>query len=288
MASNAHQHRLRDWFFSLYQYLLPQHLLSRLMYRLTRHRISWLTRLQIRLFISIFKVNMEEAESTSVKDYPNFNTFFARALRKSARPVTKIAHELACPVDGYVSQIGSFTHGRLIQAKGWSYDLASLLGGSETYVTALYQGQFATIYLSPQDYHRVHMPLTGYLQEMIYLPGRLFSVSPKTVNGVPNLFARNERVVNLFETEIGPLAVVLVGAIFVGSIEMAWAGQITPPYQRHPRRWSYKGDKIPKLDKGQEMGRFNMGSTVILIFPPTQLAGSLVCSLDLGSLWGKL
>jgi phosphatidylserine decarboxylase len=266
MASDA-QHRLRDWFINLYQYLLPQHILSQLMYHLTRHRIVWLTRLQIRLFTMFFKVNMEEAEASRIKDYPNFNTFFTRALRKSARPITKIVDEVACPVDGYISQIGSLTDGRLIQAKGWSYHLADLLGNSEAHVASFREGQFATLYLSPKDYHRVHMPLAGCVSEVIYLPGRLFSVSPKTVNGIPNLFARNERVINIFETRVGPMAMVLVGAIFVGSIETVWVGQITPPYRHHPSRWSNKENKTLRLEKGQEMGRFNMGSTVILILP---------------------
>jgi phosphatidylserine decarboxylase len=270
MASNA-QHRLRDWFLNLYQYLLPQHTLSQLMYHLTRHRIAWLTGLQIRLFVRLFGVKMEEAESPRIKDYSNFNTFFTRTLRKGARPVAKSADEVACPVDGYISQLGSLTDGRLIQAKGWSYNLVDLLGGSEAHATSFRDGQFATLYLSPKDYHRIHMPLSGRLREMVYLPGRLFSVSPKTVNGIPNLFARNERVVSVFETEAGPLAMVLVGAIFVGSIDTVWAGQITPPYKRHPRRQLYEGDKALHLEKGQEMGRFNMGSTVILILPPNTI-----------------
>lgn len=267
MASTV-PHRLRDWLLSLYQHLLPQHTLAHLMYRLTRHRIGWLTGLQIRLYAWIFGVRMEEAESPDPKDYPNFNTFFTRALREGARPVAGTAHTVISPVDGHVSQIGSLNDNRLIQAKGWSYNLVDLLGGSEVRAAPFRGGQFATLYLSPKDYHRIHMPLSGRLREMIYLPGRLFSVSPKTVNGIPNLFARNERVVNIFETEAGPLAMVLVGAIFVGSIETVWAGQITPPYRRRHCRWLYEGDKTFYLEKGQEMGRFNMGSTVILILPP--------------------
>lgn len=265
MASDP-QHRLRDRFLSLYQYLLPQHTLSQMMYHLTRHRITWLTHLQIWLFIRLFRVKMEEAESYHIKDYPDFNAFFTRALREDTRPVA-ILDELASPVDGCISQLGSLIDNRLIQAKGWSYTLDDLLGGSEAHVAPFRNGQFATLYLSPKDYHRVHMPLLGHLREMIYLPGRLFSVSPKTVNGIPNLFARNERVVNVFETEVGPMAMVLVGAIFVGSIETVWAGQITPPYKPQLHRWLYKEGEIPGLEKGQEMGRFNMGSTVILIFP---------------------
>ncbi|ADE13626.1 phosphatidylserine decarboxylase [Nitrosococcus halophilus Nc 4] len=267
MASAA-QHRLRDWLLSLYQYLLPQHTLSRLMYRLTRHRIAWLTGLQIRLFARIFGVNLEEAESSSPKDYPNFNAFFTRALGEGTRPIAGPADAVVSPVDGRISQLGPLTGNRLIQAKGWSYSLVDLLGGSETRAAPFQDGQFATLYLSPKDYHRIHMPLSGCLREMVYLPGRLFSVSPKTVNGIPNLFARNERVVSIFETEAGPLAMVLVGAIFVGSIETVWAGQITPPYRHQPCHWLYEGEKALPLEKGQEMGRFNMGSTVILILPP--------------------
>ncbi|ADJ29715.1 archaetidylserine decarboxylase [Nitrosococcus watsonii] len=266
--ANTVQHRLRDWLLSLYQHLLPQHTLSQLMYRLTRHRIAGLTGLQIRLFARIFGVNLKEAESSSPKDYPHFNAFFTRALSKGARPMADSADAVVSPADGCISQLGSLTDDRLLQAKGWSYNLVELLGGSESRAAPFRGGQFATLYLSPKDYHRIHMPLSGHLREMTYLPGRLFSVSPKTVNGIHNLFARNERVVNIFDTEAGPLAMVLVGAIFVGSIETVWAGQITPPYRHQPYHQLYEGDKGISLTKGQEMGRFNMGSTVILIFPP--------------------
>ncbi|ABA59342.1 Phosphatidylserine decarboxylase [Nitrosococcus oceani ATCC 19707] len=266
--ANTVQHRLRDWLLSLYQHLLPQRTLSQLMYRLTRHRIVWLTGLQIRLFARIFGVNLKEAEFSSPKDYPHFNAFFTRALGKEARPIADSADAVVSPVDGCISQLGSLTDDRLLQAKGWSYNLVELLGGSKSRAAPFRGGQFATLYLSPKDYHRIHMPLAGHLREMTYLPGRLFSVSPKTVNGIHNLFARNERVVNVFDTEAGPLAMVLVGAIFVGSIETVWAGQITPPYRHQPHHQLYEGEKAISLAKGQEMGRFNMGSTVILIFPP--------------------
>ncbi|CAB1274389.1 archaetidylserine decarboxylase [Candidatus Nitrosacidococcus tergens] len=266
MANNA-SHRLRDWLLSLYQYLLPQHILSLLIYHFTRHKIHWLTQLEIHLFRIIFRVNMDEAKIPYSKEYPNFNTFFSRALRESVRPIAKY-REIACPVDGHISQIGTLSNRKLIQAKGWHYQLTDLLGHPQISLDSFYQGSFATFYLHPRDYHRVHMPLDGHLKEMIYIPGRLFSVSPKTVNGVPQLFSHNERVINIFNTEIGPMIMVLVGAIFVGSIETVWAGQITPPYQGYLRHWVYtKENKIPKLSKGQEMGRFNMGSTVILIFP---------------------
>lgn len=261
-------HRLRDRLFSLYQYLLPQHTLSRLMYRLTRHRIAWLTRLQIRVFTWLFNVNMQEAIAPHPEAYSTFNDFFTRALREGARPITETATAIACPVDGYISQTGTLADKALVQAKGWSYSLVSLLGGSETRAAPFRNGQFATLYLAPNNYHRIHMPLMGFLREMVYVPGRLFSVSPMTVNGIPNLFARNERVITLFETEMGPLALVWVGAIFVGSIETVWAGQITPPYRRFLSQQDYSKEESLRFAKGQEIGHFNMGSTVILIAPP--------------------
>lgn len=267
MASDAFQ-RLRDWLLGLCQHLLPQHTLSRLMYRLTRHRIGWLTGLQIRGFTQLFGVNMREAVSPRPEAYPTFNAFFTRALREGARPIAEAADTVICPVDGCISQAGALTGKRMIQAKGWSYSLVSLLGGSETRAAPFRNGQFATIYLAPNKYHRIHMPLAGFLREMIYVPGRLFSVSPTTVNGIPNLFSRNERVISLFETGMGPLAMVWVGAIFVGSIETVWAGQITPPYRYRPSQWVYSKKESPGFAKGQEIGRFNMGSTVILILPP--------------------
>jgi len=261
--------RLRDRLFSLYQYLLPQHILSRAMYHWARHRIAWLTRLQIRSWIWLFGVNMEEAVSPHPEDYPHFNAFFTRALREGARPLATSVDAAVCPVDGCISQVGTATEDRLLQAKGWDYSLMDLLGGSAARATPFYGGQFATLYLAPKDYHRIHLPLAGRLQEMVYLPGRLFSVSPRTVNGIPRLFARNERVVSVFETAAGPLALVLVGAIFVGSIETVWAGQITPPYRRYPHRWVYRDGLF--FEKGEEIGRFNMGSTVILIWPPATI-----------------
>lgn len=274
MASNAPQ-RLRDWLLSLYQHLLPQHTLSLLMYRLTRHRIGWLTRLQIRVFSWLFSINMEEAAAPRPEAYPTFNAFFTRALREDARPIAEAADTVICPVDGCISQAGALTDQRIIQVKGWNYSLVDLLGGSETRAAPFRNGQFATIYLAPSKYHRIHMPLTGLLREMVYVPGRLFSVNPVTVNGIPNLFARNERVISVFETGIGPLAMVWVGAIFVGSIETVWAGQITPPYRRHPNRWNYPKKESSGFEKGQEIGRFNMGSTVILILPPETIRWEL-------------
>jgi phosphatidylserine decarboxylase len=270
MANDAYL-RLRDRLLSLYQYLLPQHTLSKLMYHLSRQRIGWLARLQIRGWIWLFGVNMEEAELPHPKDYPHFNAFFTRALREGARPSAAAENAVICPIDGRISQIGTVRDGQLLQAKGWNYSLVSLLGGSATRAAPFHQGQFVTLYLAPKDYHRIHMPLAGRLQEMVYLPGRLFSVSPLTVNGVPRLFARNERVVNIFDTTVGPMAVVLVGAILVGSIETVWAGQITPPYRHQPHHWAYAEKEALWFEKGQEIGRFNMGSTVILIAPPASI-----------------
>ena len=259
--------RLRDRLLSLYQYLLPQHALSKLMYRLSRHRIRWLTRLQIRGWIWLFGVNMEEAELPHPKDYPHFNAFFTRALREGARPGVAAENVVICPIDGRISQIGTVRDGQLLQAKGWNYSLVGLLGGPAARAAPFQQGQFVTLYLAPKDYHRIHMPMAGRLREMIYLPGRLFSVSPLTVNGVPQLFARNERVVNIFDTAVGPMVLVFVGAILVGSIETVWAGQITPPYRHQPHHWAYAGKDALLFERGQEIGRFNMGSTVILIAP---------------------
>lgn len=261
-------HWLRDRLLSLYQYALPQHALSRLMYRLTRHRMTWLTHWQIRVFIRLFNVNMREAIAPHPESYPTFNAFFTRALRQGARPIAGNSATIACPVDGYVSQANFLTDKRIVQAKGWSYSLVTLLGGSEGRAAPFRNGQLAAFYLAPKNYHRIHMPLAGFLRKTVYVPGRLFSVSPATVRSIPNLFVRNERLVSIFETDIGPFAMVWVGAVFVGSIETVWAGRITPPYRPCPSQRDYPKKDSLHFEKGQEIGRFNMGSTVILIAPP--------------------
>jgi phosphatidylserine decarboxylase len=256
------------WYHRLYvgmQYLLPQHLLSALMFRLTRIRWRPLKDLLIRRVIRHFGVDMTEALEPDPTVYLSFNEFFTRALRPGARPVAEDP-AISCPADGALSQLGEIAGGRIFQAKRRDYSLLELLGGRRDWAERFDGGSFATIYLSPRDYHRVHMPIAGDLREMIHVPGRLFSVNPVTTSLVPRLFARNERVVCLFEGAAGPMAVILVGAIFVGSMDTVWAGQVTPASAREPSS-RYGGKSAVRLEKGAEMGRFNMGSTVILLFP---------------------
>ena len=248
------------------QYLMPHHWLSMMMYRLTRSKVVWFKSLFIRFIVTAYNVNVDEATETDLTAFPSFNAFFTRELRAGARPIATGAN-LVSPVDGAISQIGDIHTGQIIQAKGQDYSVLELLAGDESLATLFEQGQFATIYLSPRDYHRIHMPLTGKLKQMSYIPGKLFSVSPRTARTVPNLFARNERVVTVFETEQGPMVLVLVGAIFVGSIETVWQGQITPPYGKTIQHWQYGDEQAITLQKGEEMGRFNMGSTVIILRP---------------------
>ncbi|MEX0615673.1 MAG: archaetidylserine decarboxylase, partial [Methylophaga sp.] len=200
-----------------------------------------------------------------INAFEHFNAFFTRALRPEVRPLA--ASELLSPVDGNISQLGDIHSGRIIQAKGQDYSVAELLGNDAVMAEQFAGGQFATIYLSPRDYHRIHMPCAGRLQHMRYVPGKLFSVNPRTVRAVPRVFARNERLVTIYETDFGPMAVILVGAIFVGSMQTVWQnGEITPPYGKQIRDWQYQTDDI-HLAKGAEMGRFNMGSTVVLLLP---------------------
>jgi phosphatidylserine decarboxylase len=262
---------MRDTLFVWLQYLLPQHLISRLVHRLTRLRIRWLKNALIRGFIDHFRVDMSEALEKDYRAYPDFNHFFTRALKPDARPLATEPDAVLSPVDGTVSQAGHIEGDAIFQAKGHRYSLASLLGHSEPWQAAFENGEFTTLYLSPRDYHRIHMPRRGVLREMIHVPGRLFSVNPVTTRKVPGLFARNERVACLFDTDAGPMGLVLVGAINVGSIETVWAGEITPPAGRRVRRWRYDDRRI-ELEAGAEMGRFNMGSTVILLFGEGRVA----------------
>ena len=255
-----------DWLRNLPQYLLPQRLLTRWVYALTRIRHPWFKDWLIRIFIKLFKVDMSEALDPDPLSYPDFNRFFTRALRADARPFAA-GEALLCPVDGTVSQAGAIAGDAVFQAKGRNFSLSQLLG-SEQRAHLFRDGSFATLYLAPRDYHRIHMPTRGQLTEMAHIPGKLFSVSPLTTRMVPSLFARNERVVTLFETALGPMALVLVGAINVASIETVWAGTITPPLASELRHWTYPdtGTNAVTLERGAEMGRFNMGSTVIVLF----------------------
>jgi phosphatidylserine decarboxylase len=262
--------RLVDQVLSGIQYLLPHHLLSAMVHAFMRIRVSVVKNLQIRVIGSLVGVDWSEAERQSPDDYATFNDFFTRELRADARSVDPDPNAFVCPSDGRISQCGRITGDRLIQAKGQHYSLRALLANDPD-CAAFTNGFFHTVYLSPRDYHRVHMPLEGTLQRMTHVPGRLFSVAPYNVREIPGLFARNERVVSMFETAHGPMALVLVGAMLVSSMDTVWAGTITPPRGKRVATgdWSRRGIH---LAKGQEMGRFNMGSTVILLLPPAAVA----------------
>lgn len=252
------------------QYLYPQRLASRLMYRAARLRWGPLKDRQIHWFSRRYGVDLGEAEQPDPRAYAHFNAFFTRALRAGARPLPADPRAVVCPADGEISAAGEIRGSSLLQAKGREFDLRTLLGGDAQRAAPFTGGHFLTVYLAPRDYHRVHLPLDGRLREMVHVPGRLFSVSPATTRLVPDLFARNERVVTLFETAAGPMAVVLVGAILVAGIETVWAGEVTPRRGRRIRVWRYGGcgeAQVAALRRGEELGRFNMGSTVILLLP---------------------
>ena len=244
-------------------YLLPHHLVSRVVYKLTRIESRFVPA-AIRQFAKLFDISLAEASHSEPDHYKTFNQFFTRTLKDGAREISSAAHQFCSPVDGRVSQLGAINDGTIVQAKGHSYTVADLLGARPEDVSPFTNGSFATLYLSPRDYHRIHMPLSGDLCSMHYIPGRLFSVAPHTVRVVPRLFARNERVVTIFNTDAGKVAMVLVGAINVAAIETVWAGLITPPTQTQIIYKDYEASSC-KLQKGEEMGRFNMGSTVILL-----------------------
>ncbi|MDE2235544.1 MAG: phosphatidylserine decarboxylase [Gammaproteobacteria bacterium] len=262
--------KLSDWLKSGLQYLLPQHAISRLIYRIARIQTPAVKNSLIRGFIRRFGVDMNEAATTDYHHYPCFNAFFTRALHPDARPLTTDARGIACPVDGCISQIGVIDRDNILQAKGRTYSVVELLAGDAALAGNFIDGVFATLYLSPRDYHRIHMPLAGGLRNMLYVPGRLFSVNPPTTRVVPRLFARNERVAAVFDTDAGCMAVVLVGALNVGSIETVWAGEITPSRVTALRNCEYQRGAVD-LKKGAELGRFNMGSTVILLFEPHRI-----------------
>ena len=252
------------------QYLLPHRLLSRLVHALMRIRLTPVKNLQILVVGGLAGVDWSESRHKSVGDFATFNEFFTRELEPAARPLDPDPLALLCPCDGRISQCGRITNDRLVQAKGHHFSIRALLANDPD-CAAFNNGFFHTIYLSPRDYHRVHMPLTGRLLRTIHVPGRLFSVSPATVRQVPNLFARNERVVSLFDTEHGPMALALVGAMLVSSMETVWSGVVTPPYGRRVAHGDWSRRDIV-LQRGQEMGRFNMGSTVIVLLPPTAVS----------------
>jgi len=252
--------------FVWFQHLLPQHALSRLILRATRVRTPWFKNALVRGFLKLYAIDMTEAAQGDPLSFGSFNEFFTRTLKPGARSIAADPKAIACPVDGTISEAGSIDGERLVQAKGRSYTLTELLA-AQPWARDFEGGSFATIYLAPFNYHRVHMPLRGQLKDTVYVPGRLFSVNAATAAHVPRLFARNERVLTLFDTAFGQVAVILVGALNVGSIATVWAGDITPAARRVITR-------LPPQDglfeKGEELGRFNMGSTVILLFQRTR------------------
>ncbi len=248
----------------LLQHALPKQLLTRAMGRFARWEGGAVTQAAIRRFIDRYGVDMQEAADPRPQAYATFNDFFTRALRPGARPLADAA--FICPVDAAISQFGSIEHDQIFQAKGHQYSTTALVGGDAQLARQFDHGHFATLYLSPRDYHRIHMPCEGRLTRMIYVPGELYSVNPLTARHVPGLFARNERVVCVFETAHGPFVNVLVGATIVGSMATVWHGVVNPPRTREVREWRYDGQDI-RLRKGDEMGRFLLGSTVVMLFP---------------------
>ena len=251
------------------QYLLPKQLLTQLAGKLAGAELGGLTTALIRRFIARYNVNMAEAANPDPASYKSFNEFFTRPLRDGVRLPTTA--DFLCPVDGAISQFGPIERDQIFQAKGHSYSTTALLGGDRELAAPFENGSFATIYLSPRDYHRIHMPCDGRLSRMIHVPGALFSVNPTTARGVPGLFARNERVVCLFDTAAGPFALVLVGATIVGSMATTWHGVVNPPRPGVVREWRYDGENSVLLKKSDEMGRFLLGSTVVLLWPKNTL-----------------
>ena len=266
------EQRVNGKLFASIQHILPHHLISRAVSGVAECTMTGFKNALIKGFANHFMVDMSEAQEPDLKAYKNFNDFFTRPLKDGVRPQPedKILH--SCPADGAISQIGDIRLGRIYQAKGHDYSLTALLGGDTKLADEFMEGKFATIYLSPRDYHRVHMPVKGTLRSMTYVPGRLFSVNQDTAENVPGLFARNERVVCIFDTDNGPVAMILVGAMIVASIETVWAGLVTPP-RRILKEFDYTthGRRQIKLKRGDEMGRFKLGSTVIMLYGRDQI-----------------
>lgn len=250
-----------------FQYIMPQLYLTQLAGWFAQQKWGAVTHFVINAFAKKYNVDMSEAKKENFSDYESFNQFFIRELKDNARKINENPTALCLPADGRVSQIGHIDDERLLQAKGHFFSLSDLLAGDEELVNTFKNGEFATIYLSPRDYHRVHMPCDATLRKMIYVPGDLFSVNPFLAEHVPNLFARNERVICVFDTAFGPMAQILVGATITASMSTVWAGVINPPRTGEVKVWTYQGDNAIKLTKGQEMGAFQLGSTVINLFP---------------------
>jgi len=277
--------RLLDRLAVAAQYALPKQALTQLMGRLAEAEGGAFTTTAIRAFIRRYGVNMLEAVPQDPAAYRTFNEFFTRRLASGARPVTKGA-DLVCPVDGAISQFGAIEGDQIFQAKGHHYSTTALLGGDAALAAQFQGGHFATLYLSPKDYHRIHMPCAGRLRGMKHVPGALFSVNPVTARGVPGLFARNERVVCVFEGEYGPWVLVLVGATIVGSMATSWHGVVNGLRPSRVREWTYEGQEI-RLAMGDEMGRFQLGSTVVLLFPAKRLAWNIGWGAGVGVRMGE-
>lgn len=273
------------------QYVLPKHLLTLIAGKLANAKMGKFTTFLITQFIKKYNIDMSEAKYSEAADFDTFNQFFTRELKADLRTVVEGVNNLAMPVDGCISQQGDIKAGRIFQAKGHDFSLRELLGGRDDIAAPFDEGIFSTIYLAPKDYHRIHMPITGKLEKLIFIPGDLFSVNPLTAENVPNLFARNERAVAIFSTAIGPIAMVLVGATIVGSIETVWEGTLTAQKNKELQYWDYKDQDIT-LEKGAEMGRFKLGSTIVALFPKDsiefneELAPSSVTRL--GELYAKV
>ena len=268
MSTTASEHgrpSLGDRLFALLQLCLPTHALSLLAHRITRSQRPWLKRRLIGVFMRKFGITLDQACVKDPEEFLSFNHFFTRALAPGARPLDATQGAVVSPVDGAISELGNVTQGEIFQAKGKTYSATTLLADAEAAEPYL-GGQFCTIYLSPRDYHRIHMPLDGTLEHIEYVPGRLFSVNPATVRAMPRLFARNERIALHFDTAMGPFALVMVGATLVGGMETIWTGPITPPHGRRAHRPALHGKR--QIAAGADLGRFNMGSTVILLTGP--------------------
>lgn len=263
--------------FAGFQSLLPTRALSAFMFRVAQVRARPFKNALMRWFMHKYAVELGEAQLTRIQDYEHFNAFFTRALKPGVRPLPAAPDLLSSPVDGTISQLGPIRQNRIFQAKGHDYSAAELLA-DEPLSHSFYNGSFATIYLAPHNYHRVHMPCAGRLRCWAYVPGRLFSVNPGTARAVPGLFARNERMVAVFDTAFGPLALVMVGAIIVGGIETIWNGRLTPPHLRGAMPTYYQPMHPVALERGDEVGRFHLGSTVILLAPPGALKWSGILS----------
>jgi phosphatidylserine decarboxylase len=275
---------MRDQLFIFLQFILPQHFVTRVAGWLAECNVSWLKNLLIRTFTHNHGVDLAEAVRKKPEDYVSFNDFFIRQIDMSRRPIAKGATDIACPVDGVISAVGDINKDSLLQAKSHYYSLLELLGGDATLTQSFYDGKFITLYLAPHNYHRVHMPITGKLIKTIYVPGKLFSVNRITADHIPNLFSRNERLICLFDTEAGPLVIVLVGAIIVGSIQTVWMNQ--PVRENKPFQETFANGMT--IEKGGELGYFKLGSTVILLFEKNRAQWESLLNKDLSVQVGQL